>query len=260
MKDSKASIKSQAIFSDDYQHRVFLRREWDKTKASALVVMINPSCSSLIHTDITTLCVLNNLESLDYGSVEIVNMYSKVTPKLTFRLNSDEDLIHPDTDKHILKAAENSQTVIIAWGTVGESNQRAKKREWDILNLLKPYSYKLQCISDGEGKNCIHPLCPSVRNEWNLIPFPYDEWMKDYEAEAKAENKDKAKITKKSKKKTCSKSHDPGSVSAGDTSDREIASNNNETAENVVRVTVDSPDTIPDDNEQERSTELKAVG
>ena len=114
METKKATIKSEAVFSDDKNHRLFLRREWDRNKPTALVIMINPSSSALIHTDMTTVCILNNLEALDYGAVEIANMYSLMTSKITFRFNSDEVLLHPDTDAYIVKSAEKAQLIIIS--------------------------------------------------------------------------------------------------------------------------------------------------
>lgn len=187
MNEIKATIKSSAVFSDDQKHRVLLRREWDKTKPTAMVLMINPSSSALVHTDMTTLCILNNLEKLDYGSVEITNMYSEVTNKISFRFSSDEELLHEENDKYIIKSAESAQAVVIAWGTIGENNRRVRKRQYEILKALEPYAHKLMCICDHRGHKVIHPLTPSVRNEWLLEAFPYKAWMNAYHAEEKAE-------------------------------------------------------------------------
>ena len=41
MLEKTTVIKSKAIFSDDKKHRLLLRREWDKDKKSAMIVMIN---------------------------------------------------------------------------------------------------------------------------------------------------------------------------------------------------------------------------
>ena len=182
METKKATIKSEAVFSDDKNHRLFLRREWDRNKPTALVIMINPSSSALIHTDITTVCILNNLEALDYGAVEIANMYSLMTNKISFRFNSDEVLLHPDTDAYIMKSAEKAQLIIIAWGTIGENNQRVKKRQHDILKLLEKHSHKMKLIGDTTGRIGLHPLTPQVRNGWILEDFAYEAWMKNYQA------------------------------------------------------------------------------
>ena len=183
METKKATIKSEAVFSDDKNNRLFLRREWDRNKPTALVIMINPSSSTLIHTDITTVCILNNLEALDYGAVEIANMYSLMTNKISFRFNSDEVLLHPDTDAYIMKSAEKAQLIIIAWGTIGENNQRVKKRQHNILKLLEKHSHKMKLIGDSTGRIGLHPLTPQVRNGWILKDFAYEAWMKNYQAD-----------------------------------------------------------------------------
>ena len=95
------TIKSKAIFSDDKKHRVLLRKEWNRDKKSAMIIMINPNKADTLNHDLTTMLVINNLNKLDFGSVNIVNLYSRITEKLYLRFNSDEDLIHSDTDKII---------------------------------------------------------------------------------------------------------------------------------------------------------------
>ena len=40
MINQKSTLKTEAVFSDDGKHRFLLRKEWDKTKKSALVIML----------------------------------------------------------------------------------------------------------------------------------------------------------------------------------------------------------------------------
>lgn len=46
-------MKCESIYSEDKEHRILLRREWDKTKESAMVIMINPSEIQNVQTDLT---------------------------------------------------------------------------------------------------------------------------------------------------------------------------------------------------------------
>ena len=48
-------MKSKALFSDDGEHRLLLRREWDKDGKSAMIIMINPNTADTLCMDIHSL-------------------------------------------------------------------------------------------------------------------------------------------------------------------------------------------------------------
>lgn len=169
------TIKSKAIFSDDKRHRVLLRKEWDRDKKSAMIIMINPNTADTLNYDLTTMLVLNNLNKLDFGSVNIVNLYSRITEKLYLRFNSDEDLIHDETDKIIEQYASMSDIIIIAWGSVGKNTQRVRERQKEVLERISVHKDKFYKI----GTEGYHPLYPSVRDEWVIEPFDMEEIEND---------------------------------------------------------------------------------
>lgn len=119
MKTETSNIRSKAIFSDDGEHRLLLWKEWDKDKPTAMIIMINPSTADTLNMDLTTMLTINNLNVLGYGSVNIVNLYSRITDKLSLRFNSDEDLLDENNDGVIVKYAEKSDVIIIAWAVLG---------------------------------------------------------------------------------------------------------------------------------------------
>ena len=167
----KDTIKCEAIFNDDHTHRLMWKRIWNKDKPTATVVMLNPCQADNIVTDLTTSLVVNNVARLEeFGGVIIVNLFTLLTSKLGFRWNSDEDLNDSENDSYIIKAAEESSTVILAWGKSADTNQRIEKRSQEVITLLEPYKTKLKVISDGERER-IHPLTPSARQSWRLVPF-----------------------------------------------------------------------------------------
>ena len=106
MKTETTTVKSKALFSDDRTHRLLLRKEWDKTKPTAMVILINPNSADTLNYDLTTMLVINNLNQLGYGAVNIVNLYSIITLKLTLLRNSDEDLLDEENDTVIEQFAE----------------------------------------------------------------------------------------------------------------------------------------------------------
>lgn len=164
-------VKSKALFSDDRKHRLLLKKEWDTNKPNAMVIMINPNTADTMNVDMTTMLVLNNLNRLGFGSVSIVNLYSRIKEKLSLRFNSDEDLIEHDTDRVIEEYAAMSDAIIIAWGSIGRNTQRVRERQQELLERLSVHKKKFYKI----GKEGCHPLTPTVRSGWELEPFEMED-------------------------------------------------------------------------------------
>ena len=137
MTTEKDIIKCEAIFSDDKTHRFLWRRVRNKDAPIITIIMLNACLSDNIITDTTTSLVVNNIARLgEYGGVEIVNLYSKLTSKLKFT-EPDEKLNHKENDSYILKSVESSSKTIIAWGKAANSNPRIEARAVHVLNMLK---------------------------------------------------------------------------------------------------------------------------
>lgn len=170
----KCTQRCDCIFSDCKEHRFVWRRVWDKEKPIACVCTLNPSESNTLLTDLTSNLILNNLIRLDYGGVCVVNLFSKITPKLRFRNNSIDDLNAPQNDDYIAKMADECSVVVLAYGKAADGNKHIANRIEAVLNVLAPYKEKLMVISDGNSKN-FHPLSPQVRKSWILIPYEHTE-------------------------------------------------------------------------------------
>lgn len=177
----KDTIKAESIFNDEKTHRYLCKRIWNKDKPPIAVIGINAYLSDNIINDTTTTLIVNNAARLeDYGGVHILNLYSMLTNKLSFRYNSDEELSSKENDDYILRSAAECSKILLAWGRAESNNDRIAERVVKVIKLLKPYSDKLYCISDGKN-NFYHPLCPAVRNHWNLEPVDIKKWIKDEE-------------------------------------------------------------------------------
>lgn len=180
----KDTIKCESIFNDEHTHRFLWKRVWNKDKPLATVITLNPCLADNVVSDTTSFLIVNNIARTEaYGGVIVVNLFSKLTSKLNFRWNADEDLNEPENDQYIKKAAEESGIVIVAWGKAVESNQRIAARADQVLALLEPHTEKLFSITDG-ARSGLHPLTPTIRTGWVLVPF---EKTWDVETEAKAE-------------------------------------------------------------------------
>lgn len=184
----KATIKCEAVFSDDHAHRFLWKRVWEKTKPITTVIMLNPCESDGIITDTTTSLVINNVARLEeFGGVAIVNLYSMLTSKLNFKWNSDADLNHEENDGYIMKAAEEASKVILAWGRAEDTNKRVEERASAVIDMLKKYKDKLFVISDGAGRYGMHPLTPALRNRWLLESYEVAKEKRKKQETAKAE-------------------------------------------------------------------------
>lgn len=175
MLTEKNTMKTETIFSDDRRHRYLLRKEWEPKKPKATIIMTNPSTADIAMMDYTTLYIINNLVRLDFGAVDIVNMVSKTTTKLQVKEDVDDKLDKENLDQ-ILKSAEKSDNIIVAWGKLGENNKKVRDLQDSLLGHLKAYKDKLYVIADSQGNSGFHPLAPQIRFTWVLkkyeIPVP----------------------------------------------------------------------------------------
>ncbi len=163
----KNMLKSDLSYNDDKSKRYLLRIEWDKTKKKACVIMLSAGKANGLFFDRTTNNVIENLVESDYGSVDILNLFSSLDTKI--EEESDNDNL-----KMIDTSAKNSDIVIFAAGTGHKGDKRVQKRQKDVFAILKRYDKKLFCIADSNGQKFYHPLCPKVK-KWNLVKFDIEE-------------------------------------------------------------------------------------
>lgn len=163
----KTTIKTEAIFSDDKKHRFNLKKEWDKTKEKALVIMKSASDVNGITLDHTTIHVVNNLAKLDFGTVEIMNLFTEINTRITADSLKDKEMLQ-ENNNYIIKAAVKADKIIIAWGRCGNNNKSIKTREVEVLKLLEKQKGKIYQIADEQGREGFHPLASAVRLKWYL--------------------------------------------------------------------------------------------
>ena len=169
----KSSLRTEAVFNDEMTHRYILKKEWNKNKPKATIVMINPSSANEMEIDMTTMNVINNLNRLDYGAVDIVNLFSLICPKISMKYSMSE-LVDVDNDIYIEKSALKSDIVIIAWGSVGEGVRKIMNRQQELLDKLKPFNDKMYIIYDPYSNKAMHPLCPRIKQQWRLVKMYHD--------------------------------------------------------------------------------------
>ncbi len=130
----------------DYRYR--LTRIWEESKERILFILLNPSTADGEEDDDTITTLINRSKNWGYGSIVVVNLYS-------YRATSPEELkevpdpVGEETDEHILRAAEESDKIVCAWG-----NNAEDERAEEVVKLLQNRNHKLYCF---ETTNEGHP-------------------------------------------------------------------------------------------------------
>lgn len=163
-------LQTSVIFSQDKTHRYLLKKQWDDKLPKVTIIMLNPSRASSIRMDMTTFYTVNNIADLNYGAVEIVDLYSNINTEIKGRADLTA-FTDKENDKQILASVAGCDIAIIAWGKITETNKNVKQRTDEIIKLLNKYKQKLHVIEDKRGRKGWHPLAPSIRNEWKIIPY-----------------------------------------------------------------------------------------
>lgn len=167
MATHKSTIKTEAHFSEDGKYRYLLKKEWNKTKKKAMVIMKNPSDAGELLLDHTTMFVINNLVRLGYGSVEILNLYPRINARTFAEMEEDEEAIKTN-DSRMESSAARADTIVLAWGSGCSSSKKATERQQTVLKLLEKHKDKLVVIEAENGRTGFHPLSPQVRRSWKL--------------------------------------------------------------------------------------------
>lgn len=160
-------IKSIAVFSDDDKYRYSLIRVWENEGKKATVIMLNPSRANELKNDRTVMNLSNYLIDNKYRSMSIVNLYAYMTTypsELKYRNPEFEKY----NDEYIIKAARESDVVIIAWGS---DCSKYKARKSEVENMLRPYKNKLKCFKDEQGRKPRHPR--DLGEKWVLDDYNF---------------------------------------------------------------------------------------
>jgi len=213
MQTEKMLVRTEAVYSDDKTRRYMLLREWDAKKPKALIIMTNPSTAGTIALDFTTMYILNNITQLGFGSVNIANLVSK----MTLRLSVKDDVIAEDENfDQIVKAAQKVDKVIIAWGRIGDNSISVREVQDKLLARLEPFKEKLREIGNARGESGFHPLAPQIRSNWILNPYKIPEPVKiadEKQSKPKGKRKSKAQEVKSTSIENQEKTEDPTQLS-----------------------------------------------
>jgi len=193
MKEIISNLRTEIVTSDDETLRYSLRKVWDESKPSLAILMICPSSSGEVTVDVIKMSSLINCNTMGYGSVTIINLFSKVNDfALKEADNEDEENLQV-----ILKAAESVDCFVIGAGTGKAKNKIFQRRLEQVMMALRPYEDKLHCLCDEDGgSRGLHPLSPRLR-KWCLSKCSVSEFIDIPMEETARKKKGKSKPSTK---------------------------------------------------------------
>lgn len=168
MKVLKSMLKTEVVFDDAMANKYVVRKEWNKSKKTALVIMKSAGETNEIEQDHTTMYVTNNLARLGYGSAIIMNLFPTIEGA-----NSNSSAV--ENLRHLQEEITKVDDVVIAVGTGIETNKEAVNRLKMMVAMLLDKKANLLQIECPKGRKGFHPLYPAVKNEWNLVPYELAE-------------------------------------------------------------------------------------
>ncbi|EHR99955.1 PF07799 family protein [Staphylococcus epidermidis VCU129] len=165
MNTIKSTIHTEAIFSDDEQHRYLLKKTWDENKPACTVITMYPHLDGVLSLDLTTVLILNQLaNSEQYGDVYLVNLFTNIkTPENLKHIKEPYD----ETDIHLMKAISESETVMLTYGVYTKRPVVIERVE-QVMEMLKPHKKKVKKLINPETNEIMHPLNPKARQKWTL--------------------------------------------------------------------------------------------
>ncbi|WP_217983408.1 DUF1643 domain-containing protein [Staphylococcus nepalensis] len=164
METIKSILETEAIFSDDQQHRYLLKKTWDSEKQTITIITMYPHYDGILNIDLTTQLIMNKVSEMDaFGSIHFVNLYSNITTHIKHLENSYDT----HTDIQIMKAVKESDEVILAWGAYAKKPV-VEARVNEVLEMLKPHKKKVKQLVNPATNEIMHPLNPKARQKWIL--------------------------------------------------------------------------------------------
>ena len=145
-----AMIQQGATFSDDRIYRWNLSRLWDEKLPVCTFICLNPSTADESLNDPTVRRCMNFAAQWGYGKLITVNLFAfrATNPEVMKRSFSPRG---SENDEFILKAFEEAELTVAAWGNDGKYMNRGR----EVCDLLDDELHCLGLTQNGEPK---HPL------------------------------------------------------------------------------------------------------
>jgi hypothetical protein len=148
------SLNGRNAFDINIDCRYSMLRTWDPTKPKATIIMYNPRTlnpNPYILGQSLNRCTRGVVEDGDYGAIEVVNLYSKISNSQV-ELDKEYRVFDEANFRYIKEAIESSIMVVLAWGKDGGA---PVSRNEKFIKLLQGFGGKLKCFricNNGQPK------------------------------------------------------------------------------------------------------------
>lgn len=146
-----------AEFSTCGKYRYKLWRVWDKDKAKAMCIGLNPSTANADKTDPTITNLSKMLKKLGYGGFYMTNLFAWISPHPKDLLKASDPL--GENENKLDEVAAMCDDVIVCWGNFKEAEERIKQ-------VLPRYPNAL-CFGVNKNGTPAHPLAMMYQGKTN---------------------------------------------------------------------------------------------
>jgi hypothetical protein len=158
-------LERDAVISDCGRYRYLLRRTWDARRPRVLFVMLNPSTADADNDDPTIRSCIRLSRALNYGSIEVVNLFS-------FRATKPDDLLEasdpigPKNDGSIECAIVRCDLHICAWG----AHPMAERRASCVRQLIRSHRPAVFASAKPRPVRRSIPSTSRLERRWRSLP------------------------------------------------------------------------------------------
>jgi hypothetical protein len=153
-----------AYFDPTGAYRYSLWRVWNPNALRLAFIMLNPSTADAQTNDATIRRCIQFAQIWGYGGLEVVNLFGFRSPHPQ-RLREVVDPVGAECNRSILKAVEQSDCTVIAWGNWGT----LYGRDQAVLELLG--NRPIHCLGLNQSGQPRHPLY--LKHTVRPLSYPY---------------------------------------------------------------------------------------
>lgn len=179
-----SNISTEVIASEDKKHTYSIKKTIAGLEGKeGIILQINPTihADEINHIDTTTLHILNHMSELGLCSIQMINLFSKVSKG---KMSSKDLEVDVENIKFIESLMKNKsfpdKTFIVAWGSSMEHSRACNETKKEIIRMFQKHCksgtiWQLKTSRLDVAKyKAVHALFLGIRHKnekWSLVPF-----------------------------------------------------------------------------------------
>lgn len=194
MLETKGNITTEIVSSDDKKHTYSIKKTIEGAEGKdGIILQINPTISAdePHHTDSTTLHIMNHLSEMGLRSIQMINLFSKVSKGKMSTKSLEMDMENIKYIESLMKSRTFKDKVfIVAWGSSMEHSKACSQSKQEIIRMFRKHCkngtiHQINTTRlDTSQYSAVHALFLGIRHKnekWSLMPFDDTEILKQIE-------------------------------------------------------------------------------